>query len=92
MLLAPSTELSNMLYARTGKPVFLLRRGIDTVAFSPDRPRRTDDAFVIGYVGRLMPEKGVRFFACLEQYLENAGVGNFRLFIAGWGSEQSWLL
>ncbi len=38
-----------------------------------------------------MPEKGVRFFARLEHYLENAGVADFRIFIAGWGSEEPWL-
>ena len=90
-LLAPSPELVNMLHRRTGKPAFLMTRGVDAVAFSPQRRRRTDDAFVIGYVGRLMPEKGVRFFARLEEYLERAGVSDFRIFIAGWGSQERWL-
>jgi len=90
-LLAPSPELVDMLHRRTGKPAFLMTRGVDAVAFSPQRRRRTDDAFVIGYVGRLMPEKGVRFFARLEEYLERAGVSDFRIFIAGWGSQERWL-
>jgi phosphatidylinositol alpha 1,6-mannosyltransferase len=90
-LLAPSPELVDMLHRRTGKPAFLMMRGVDSVAFSPQHRRRTDDAFVIGYVGRLMPEKGVRFFARLEQYLRGAGVSDFRIFIAGWGSEERWL-
>ena len=90
-LLAPSPELVDMLHRRTGKPAFLMTRGVDAVAFSPQRRRRTDDAFVIGYVGRLMPEKGVRFFAQLEEYLERAGVNDFRIFIAGWGSQERWL-
>ena len=37
-----------------------------------------------------MPEKGVRFFARLEHYLEDAGVSDFHIFIAGWGSEERW--
>jgi len=90
-LLAPSPELVDMLHRRTGKPAFLMTRGVDAVAFSPQRRRRTDDAFVIGYVGRLMPEKGVRFFARLEEYLERAGMRDFRIFIAGWGSQERWL-
>jgi len=90
-LLAPSPELVDMLHRRTGKPAFLMTRGVDAAAFSPQRRRRTDDAFVIGYVGRLMPEKGVRFFAQLEEYLERAGVNDFRIFIAGWGSQERWL-
>jgi glycosyltransferase involved in cell wall biosynthesis len=91
VLLAPSPELVHFLQARTGKPVFLMRRGVDSVAFSPVHRRRADDTFVIGYVGRLMPEKGVRFFARLEQYLKSADVQNFRIYIAGWGSEERWL-
>jgi glycosyltransferase involved in cell wall biosynthesis len=90
-LLAPSPELVDMLHRRTGKPAFLMTRGVDAVAFSPQRRRRIDEAFVIGYVGRLMPEKGVRFFARLEEYLERAGVSDFRIFIAGWGSQERWL-
>jgi glycosyltransferase involved in cell wall biosynthesis len=46
---------------------------------------------VIGYVGRLMPEKGVRFFRRLEEFLAGKGRHNFRIFIAGWGSESGWL-
>jgi glycosyltransferase involved in cell wall biosynthesis len=68
-----------------------MTRGVDAAAFSPQHRRRQDDAFVIGYVGRLMPEKGVRFLARLERYLENAGARDFRIFIAGWGSEERWL-
>jgi glycosyltransferase involved in cell wall biosynthesis len=90
-LLAPSPELVEMLHCRTRRPVFLMTRGVDAAAFSPQHRRRRDDAFVIGYVGRLMPEKGVRFFARLERYLENAGARDFRIFIAGWGSEERWL-
>jgi glycosyltransferase involved in cell wall biosynthesis len=89
--LAPSPELVELLGRRTGQPAFLMTRGVDGSAFSPAHRSRTDNAFVIGYVGRLMPEKGVRFFARLERYLEDAGVHDFRIFIAGWGSEERWL-
>jgi glycosyltransferase involved in cell wall biosynthesis len=91
VLLAPSPELIELLHKRTGRPVVLMRRGIDSKAFSPEHRRRTDDAFVVGYVGRLMPEKGVRFFATLGRDLEKAGAGNFRIVMAGWGSEERWL-
>ncbi|HKE21618.1 MAG TPA: glycosyltransferase [Bryobacteraceae bacterium] len=90
-LLAPSPELVEMLQHRTGHQAFLMTRGVDAVAFSPEHRRRVDDTFVIGYVGRLMPEKGVRFFSRLERYLENAGVRDFRIFLAGWGSQERWL-
>jgi glycosyltransferase involved in cell wall biosynthesis len=90
-LLAPSPELVDLLHQRTGKPTFLMRRGVDSNKFSPRWRSRTDDAFVIGYVGRLMPEKGVRFFRKLEEFLLAKGQRNFRIFIAGWGSETDWL-
>jgi phosphatidylinositol alpha 1,6-mannosyltransferase len=90
-LLAPSPELVDMLQRRTGKPAFLMTRGVDSAAFSPQHRLRTDNQFVIGYVGRLMPEKGVRFFPKLDQYLEKAGAPDFRIFMAGWGSQERWL-
>jgi glycosyltransferase involved in cell wall biosynthesis len=89
--LAPSPELTELLQSRTAKPAVLMRRGVDSTAFSPAHRRRTDQAFVIGYVGRLMPEKGVRFFAWLDQYLKKAGAPAYRIFLAGWGSEERWL-
>ncbi len=91
VLLAPSPELVQLLQSRTGRRAVLMLRGVDTAAFSPAHRRRTDGTFVIGYIGRLMIEKGVRFFATLERYLQNAGVRDFRIFMAGWGSEERWL-
>jgi phosphatidylinositol alpha 1,6-mannosyltransferase len=91
VLFAPSPELVELLHERTGKPVMPMRRGVDSAAFSPEHRRRTDETFVIGYVGRLMPEKGLRFLAKLEKYLENAGARDFRIFIAGWGPQERWL-
>jgi phosphatidylinositol alpha 1,6-mannosyltransferase len=91
LLLAPSPELTQLLSSRTGRRTVLMLRGVDTKAFSPSHRQREDDAFVIGYVGRLTREKGVRFFATLEHHLEDAGARNFRIFIAGWGPEEGWL-
>jgi glycosyltransferase involved in cell wall biosynthesis len=42
-------------------------------------------------VGRLTPEKNVRFLAQLERGLLKAGVEPFRLVIVGDGGERSWL-
>jgi glycosyltransferase involved in cell wall biosynthesis len=46
---------------------------------------------VLGFVGRLSPEKNLRVFAELERFLEASGVGTFRFVIVGEGSERAWL-
>jgi glycosyltransferase involved in cell wall biosynthesis len=89
--LAPNAELVQLLSARTGRPCHLMRRGVDCEAFQPGLRQRDDDALVIGYVGRLSPEKSVRRLAELEQHLEASGLDNFRIEIAGHGSERPWL-
>jgi Glycosyl transferases group 1/FtsX-like permease family len=48
-------------------------------------------AFLIGYVGRLSPEKNVRRLVELERGLIEAGAGDFRFLIVGCGSEREWL-
>jgi len=90
-LMAPNEELIQLLKNRTGKPVFFMGRGVDTEAFRPEWRQRDDSAFVIGYVGRLMPEKNVRFFAELERGLLAAGLTDFRFLIVGGGQESEWL-
>ncbi len=91
VLLAPSPVLVKMLEERTGKPVFYMGRGVDTDLFSPERRKRDDDAFTVGYVGRLMPEKSVRFLADVAKRLASEGEENFRVVIVGSGPEQGWL-
>jgi phosphatidylinositol alpha 1,6-mannosyltransferase len=88
---AASPELVDLLHSRTGKPALLMTRGVDTSAFSPEHRQRNRAEIMVGYVGRLMREKRVRFFARLEQYLSDAGERNFRVYMAGWGSEERWL-
>ncbi|MGH9939294.1 MAG: glycosyltransferase, partial [Blastocatellia bacterium] len=69
----------------------LMWRGVDTSLFSPAKRLRGDGAFLIGYVGRLTPEKNVRLLAELERGLIEAGANNFRFLIVGEGSERAWL-
>lgn len=90
-IFAPNPELAAMLRQRTGKPVFPMGRGIDAGLFHPQRRRRDDDALVLGYVGRLMPEKNLRVFPQVAEALRFAGVTNFRFQITGAGSERRWL-
>src|SRR5262252_6431294 len=90
-LLAPNEELRDMLARETGRPTRLMRRGVDTSLFSPAKRLRGDGAFLIGYVGRLSPEKNVRWLAELERGLLEAGAGDFRFLVVGDGSERQWL-
>lgn len=91
LLFAPNPELVELLGTRTGRPTFLMERGIDTNLFSPAKRARSDRDFVLGYVGRLSPEKDVRVLAEIEQKLIEAGEGNCRFLIVGEGSERAWL-
>jgi glycosyltransferase involved in cell wall biosynthesis len=90
-LLAPNPDLVRLLKERTGKPTFPMGRGVDIDLFHPRRRTRTDSDFVIGYVGRLTPEKNVRLLANIERALLDAGLEPFRFLIVGQGSEEDWL-
>ena len=89
--LAPNPELIGMLERRTRKPAFLMRRGVDTNLYSPEKRDRNDGVFTIGYTGRLSTEKNVRFLPEIERALIAAGHTNYRFLIVGQGAERSWL-
>ena len=91
VLYAPNGELVKMLAERTQKPVFLMKRGIDTSLFHPSRRTVNDDILRLGFVGRITPEKSVQFLRELEVKLQNAGVPLFRFLVIGDGSEREWL-
>jgi glycosyltransferase involved in cell wall biosynthesis len=91
LLFAPNRELIELLQRRTGRPVLPMHRGVDTVAFSPSHRRRENCDFVLGFAGRLRPEKNVRFLVELEQALIAAGHTRYRFLICGDGSERPWL-
>lgn len=90
-IFAPNPELMQMLRERTGKPVYPMGRGVDTGLFHPRRRRRDDDAVVLGFVGRLMPEKNLTLLPRVAAALRCSGITNFRFQISGAGSEQAWL-
>ena len=91
LIFAPNPELVGMIEKGAGRPVLPMQRGIDLDLYSPARRRRADDAFVLGYVGRLAAEKNVRFLAQLEQGLLARGHRNFRFLVVGPGDEREWL-
>lgn len=91
VLYAPNEELCAMLEHATGRPCFLMRRGVDTEHFSPSlrtRPQE-DRTIVLGYVGRLSVEKNVALLAKIEAELEAMGISDIRFLIVGHGSEEA---
>jgi glycosyltransferase involved in cell wall biosynthesis len=91
VLLAPNEELRQELQTRTGKPTFLMQRGIDTESFSPAHRLRIDTKLKLGYVGRLRPEKNLRVLVRVEEALLQSGISDYQFVIIGSGSEQEWL-
>jgi phosphatidylinositol alpha 1,6-mannosyltransferase len=91
VLFAPNDELCQMLKRTTGRPCFLMQRGVDTEWFSPaHRTRETADrTVVLGYVGRLSVEKNVSMLARVERELEAMGLREVRFLIVGHGSEEA---
>ncbi|MCC7339655.1 MAG: glycosyltransferase [Bryobacterales bacterium] len=89
--LAPNREYTELLEKASGKRSFVMTRGVDTTQYDPAKRSRKDDTFVIGFVGRLQPEKNVRMLAEVEKILLEAGEEDFRFLIVGSGGEQTWL-
>jgi len=93
VLYAPNQELCDLLAHRTGKPCYLMQRGVDTALFAPTRRTRPrgDDTLVLGYVGRLSVEKNVALLVRIAHELEQLGVRNVGFRIVGHGSEEAML-
>jgi len=93
LLFTPNRELVELLGKTTGKPCFLMGHSVNTDLFNPVfRERHAGDGpFQIGYVGRLTPEKNVRFLAQLEKDLLAKGNRDFRIVLIGQGAEEKWL-
>lgn len=91
VILAPNQDQIRQLGSLTGKPVLPMRRGVDATLFSPVRRDVQDSVFRLGFVGRLRPEKNVRFLARIERALIERGMTNIRFLIVGDGSERLWL-
>lgn len=89
--LAPNAELVEKIRQMTKRPTFLLERGVDAEFFAPEKRRRSDKTFNLGFVGRLRPEKNVRFLAEVDAALQKSGLKDYRFVIVGEGSEAEWL-
>src|SRR5271155_5717269 len=89
--LAPTPEQVRWLEQSTGRASFLMARGVDTEKFNPRHRTVQDDTLRLGYVGRVTPEKRVRFLVDVERALLTAGHSNFSFLVVGDGSERGWL-
>ncbi len=90
VVLAPNHELAGILESGTGKPTFVMSRGVNTDVFTPARRRGPNAIVNIGYVGRLSPEKNIRLLQAVESELDAEGL-DVRFTIVGDGSEREWL-
>ncbi|MCX6593823.1 MAG: glycosyltransferase [Acidobacteria bacterium] len=88
LTLAPNPEVLDDLCRCTHKPGFVMPHGVDTFRFKPRIPQPHTGPVVLGYVGRLTPEKNVRFLAEVAAKLPP---GSFKFLIVGDGSEREWL-
>jgi glycosyltransferase involved in cell wall biosynthesis len=93
VLYAPNIELCQLLESVTGRPCFLMPRGVDTELFSPAKriPAAQGAPFVLGFVGRLSIEKNIALLASIHDELIAQGITNFRFLIVGQGDEAAWL-
>ena len=93
VLFAPNIDLCQLLERVTDRHCALMPRGVDTISFSPEYRDRsgTEDAFVLGFCGRLSIEKNVFLLARIRTELMARGITNFRFLIVGHGKEESWL-
>ena len=93
VLFAPNVDLCQLLEQSTGRHCALMPRGVDTIAFSPERRDRngTRTPFVLGFCGRLSIEKNVFLLARIRTELLARGITDFRFLIVGHGKEETWL-
>lgn len=89
--LAPNPELVRLIEKGAQRPCFQMRRGVDTEMFHPAHRDRADGVFTLGYIGRTSTEKNVQHLVDVERALREAGVTNYRIFVAGHGSLLDWL-
>jgi len=93
VLFAPNPALCALLERTTGRPCYLMPRGVEADLFQPNFRTRTagDRTAVLGFVGRLSVEKNVALLATVHQELERMGIHDFRFMIVGHGAEEAWL-
>jgi phosphatidylinositol alpha 1,6-mannosyltransferase len=79
--LAPTPSLVRWLEDAIGRPAFLMPRGVDCEQFHPRQRSVNDGVLRLGYVGRVTPEKRVRFLVDIERAMVAAGHTNFSVVV-----------
>ncbi len=97
-VLAPSQSMAEVMEAKgQGSQIGIWARGIDTTIFMPARRSPAwrqahglaDDEVVIGFLGRLVKEKGLDVFVRAIRALEARGVAH-RVLVIGDGPARDW--
>ncbi len=100
LVVAPSPSMADVMRAKgQGREIAIWTRGIDTSIFNPDRRslewRRSlgisDHDIVIGFLGRLVMEKGLDVFAETISTLSQRGVAH-RVIVIGDGPAKGWVM
>jgi glycosyltransferase involved in cell wall biosynthesis len=93
VLFAPNMDLCRQLERMTGRPCFLMPRGVDANLFHPAKRnrRREDRDHVLGFVGRLSVEKNIACLVQVQDELEQMGHQSFRFLVVGHGGDEAWL-
>ncbi len=91
VVLAPNQELVDLLGEGTHRTAFLMKRGVNSEKFSPQKRTVSDGIRRLGSVGRLRAEKNVRMFVKLEAALIAKGIENYKFLIVGEGNEREYL-
>jgi len=94
VLFAPNPELCALLERSTGRPCFLMPRGVDAEIFHPaKRSRALDDPVrILGFVGRLSVEKNIGLLLEIEKNLvRDQETSQEKFLIVGHGGDEAWL-
>jgi len=94
VLFAPNPQLCALLERSTGRPCFLMPRGVDAQLFNPSMRTRDakDTVRILGFVGRLSIEKNIGLLVTIQQNLVQDQKENEEKFlIVGHGGDEAWL-
>jgi glycosyltransferase involved in cell wall biosynthesis len=105
VLFAPNPELCALLESNTGRPCFLMPRGVDAELFNPAKRTRDpeDPLRILGFVGRLSVEKNIGLLVDIQNDLDqnqkkiqqekipDQGTSKERFVIVGHGGDEAWL-